>query len=222
MSSSNQERPQNSNKNRNRNYNRNNKRRNDSIIRKLESNTHLSKEHFAIVKSIRRTTDKIVTYIDPCSEVQLLWSVSPDKWNIKEILAHLNQVNVLYLERMNHILEERQDDLPLFVADEEIKKEEFASYSIERLLREFIMSRKEIDSLCMKTVDDDWLKVANHPEKGEQTFKDVVEYIVTHDDIHLNQIFMNLQRHDPWFKEEVKTENELQEQTSETSVTENE
>ncbi len=126
---------------------------------------------------------------------------------------------------MNHVLEERADDLPLFEPDEEIRKEEFASFSIERLLREFILSRKAIESLCMKTVDDDWLKKGNHPEKGEQTFADIVKYVITHDEIHIDQIFMNLQRHDPWYKEEKKVEevtDEQKDENEETTTVENE
>lgn len=200
----NQAKPNSNNKNKNRNYKNNNRRKSDSIIRKLESNTHLNRENFFYVRSIRKTTDKLITYIDPCSEIQLLWSPNTSKWNIKEVLAHLIQTNVLYLDRLNHILEQREEDLALFDADAEITKEEFSSFSIERLLREFLSSRKDIDSLCMKTLDDDWLKKSNHPEKGEQSFTDVVRFVATHDEMHLDQIFMLLQRHDPWYKEPVQ------------------
>jgi len=200
----NQSKPNPNNKNKNRNYKNNNRRKNDSIIRKLESNTHLNRENFFYVRSIRKMTDKLITFIDPCSEIQLLWSPNPSKWNIKEVLAHLIQTNALYLGRLNHILEEREEDLALFDADTEIRKEEFSTYSIERLLREFLSSRKEIDSLCMKTLDEDWLKKSNHPEKGELSFTEVVRFVATHDEMHIDQIFMLLQRHDPWYKEPVQ------------------
>jgi len=193
-----------------------------SILKQLERNTHLSYEHYGIVKSLRDTTNTIVQYIDPCSETQLLWSTSPNSWNIKEILAHLSQTNELYLERMIHVLEERPDDFRTIDPDIEIKKEEFSSYSIEHIMRDFLRGRKEIESLCMKTIDVDWEKSGNHPDKGMQTFKQIVQYVIEHDKMHVDQIFMNLQRHEPWLKEVPKEdliENEKEENSSVTTET---
>ncbi len=183
-------------------YKRSNSNKKPSVISKMEENTHLTKDHFFLVKSFKRTTDKLIEYIDPCSETQLLWSVNTESWNIKEILSHLSQTNDLYLNRLNSVLEEAEPTFVNFDANVEIKKEEFSSYSIERLLATFLRGRKEIEALCMRTMNEDWEKKGTHPTNGLMTFKEVVAYITKHDETHLNQIFMNLQRHDPWLKSE--------------------
>jgi uncharacterized damage-inducible protein DinB len=185
-------------KNNNRKYN--NRKKNNSIIKKIDQNTHLTRENFIAVKSLKKSTEKIISYVDPCSEAQLLWSLSPEKWNIKEILGHLIQVTELFQKRLAQALENPGSELSDFDGNAMLKEENFPSNSLERLLHKFIIERKNLENLCMRTMNDDWENKVVHSQKGEMSFRDLILYFIEHDETHTNQIFMNLQRNDPWIE----------------------
>jgi hypothetical protein len=158
----------------------------------------LNQENKDIIKRMQDSYAKIVDYVYTCSEEQLLWSVNQNKWNIKEIIGHLIQINQLYLLRTKRILNEDKPELDNFDPNAELKKEEFNTRSIEFLLKQFSLSRTELENLFITAPNDLWHRTAMHPERGLITFKTIAEHISTHDASHIEQIFNNLQRHKPW------------------------
>jgi uncharacterized damage-inducible protein DinB len=206
-SSSNNRPNQNRNFQNNRNQqNRNFRQNKESIVKKLNDKIDLNRENFILITKFNKSLQKMVSYADPCSEEQLLWKQSYDSWDIKEILGHIIQCNKLYLKRLEHILSDDESEIVLFDQNKEIKNEEFDNHSLETLLKQLILSRKDIEIFCLNTSDEDWDESRVHPEKGKQTFRDIVAFISEHDEIHMKQMFMNMQRFKPWLVEEEKKE----------------
>ena len=212
-----------SNNNRRHHNNRNNQNRNfrqnkESIVKKLNDQIDLSRDNLNLVKKFNMSLQKMVSYADPCSEEQLLWKQSYESWDIKEILGHVIQCNKLYLKRLEHILSDDESEIELFDQDQAVKSEEFDNHSLEILLKQLILSRKDLEIFCLNTSDEDWEKSRVHPEKGVQTFREIVAFISEHDAMHMNQMFMNMQRFKPWLVEDEKAESpEVQESQGERS-----
>lgn len=157
---------------------------------------HLDDLYRQLIRAFKHEMKLIVSYIKPCSEEQLMWSLGPNDLNIKQQSGHLLQ----YMEFHTKVLE-------AFIAENEfsesfdIKKESlsecFNNSSIERILSALRKSENAFLKQLYSSEDSHWEK--NFPFQGEEStisnfLTDISAYISRLRD----DVFMNLQRHKPW------------------------
>ncbi|WP_299113897.1 DinB family protein [uncultured Winogradskyella sp.] len=142
----------------------------------------------SIIERLNGTLIRLKTKTEKTSPKLL--SIKPDdKWSIKENIGHLTDLEPLWHERLNDILENKQYLRP---ADLENRKTDFAQHNekdIDSLLLEFQKLREiTLDKLSHLT-EEDIYKTSLHPRlEKPMRIMDLFLFVAEHDDHHLARI----------------------------------
>ncbi len=181
------------NRNKNKNQNRNRYRR--SVP---EQDSHLDRSYRNELKTLRFLTYQLQSFTEHSSEEQLLWSVSPDAWNLKHQLGHLSQYIQFQSNKIQALLEATEFS-ENFDQDDAIKTEEFNNRSLEILLARFLTNKKRLFSLLYGSKNEQW-EIANSLSNCDSHLLQTVKEMNAHFEQLIDAIFMNLQRHKPWYQ----------------------
>jgi uncharacterized damage-inducible protein DinB len=109
----------------------------------------------------------------------------PDSWSMADVLRHLVEVEERYLLRLKRVVAEDQPHLPLILpAEEPLPPRDTAA----ELARDFAAARSATLAFLNGLSAKDWQRQAFHPGEGETTLRYLVQNLVDHDTLHLNQI----------------------------------
>jgi uncharacterized damage-inducible protein DinB len=129
----------------------------------------------ADVARIARNSEPSLTHVRP----------QPDSWSVADVLYHLVDVEQRYLHHLNRVVTEDQPSLLTAVPDDESPPRRATAVE---LAQEFAAAR----SLTMSFLNDlspkDWQRRAFHQRHGETSLRYLVQRLVDHDTLHLNQL----------------------------------
>lgn len=111
--------------------------------------------------------------------------LSPDEWSLADVLSHLIAVEERYYQRLGRVLDEERPFLPRILPDSTTHNRQA---SPTELLAQFEASRTETLAFLQDVAEYGWGRTAVHETQGEVTFQFLVQYLVDHDNQHLNQI----------------------------------
>jgi hypothetical protein len=132
------------------------------------------------------------TILNNLSKQQLDYRISDDKWNIREIMAHLVDTEIQVYTRYRSIL---ADDVPFLVNHNENKwavafnhstidvKESFSTFKLIRNLNYRLIESLNEDKLKMQGL---------HSTRGKMTIQNLVEAHIVHLKKHIEQIDRNI------------------------------
>jgi uncharacterized damage-inducible protein DinB len=132
------------------------------------------------------TAEMLFSLTRPLSLAQVDQRPQPDKWSIREIVAHLADCEIAFSFRLRQTLAEEHSIIQPF--NQEIWAERYAPYDIESGLRMFDASRNWNAKLLTTITEQDRHRPVTHPERGTMTFWTIVETMAGHDINHLQQI----------------------------------
>jgi len=115
--------------------------------------------------------------------------VVPDKWSIRENIAHLARYQVIFLERLNKILD---TDNPVFEAYQAEKDPEFEKWLKKdhiQLLGEINRERDLIVDQLTKLTEKELERAGVHSKFGSLTVLDWAEFFLLHEAHHMFTIF---------------------------------
>jgi hypothetical protein len=127
------------------------------------------------------------TVLDAADREALMRPAFDGGWGIVEVLPHLRDWEVIYLDRANRILTEDEPALPGF--DDTL-------WSIERDYRgqdpyetfaAFTGLREDLVALLQEATPDQWERIGVHGAYGAITLHWMADHICDHDDEHLQQ-----------------------------------
>ena len=135
---------------------------------------------------IAGTTKKLRQYADVFGSRRLGQPPAPGKWSAKEILCHLADCEVVFAYRLRQTVAEDHHVIQPF--DQDKWAASYAAYDGGAALAVF-SSLRQWDILFIKSVSPETMtKRVMHPERGELTFKELVETMAGHDINHLEQM----------------------------------
>jgi uncharacterized damage-inducible protein DinB len=132
------------------------------------------------------TASKLQTLLGPLSEVEIDMAPAPDKWSIREIVAHLADCELVFAFRLRQTLAQEHAVIQPF--DQEAWAERYSAYDITTALAMFEAARNWNLKLVATVSAEDKRKPTTHPERGTMTFWTIVETMAGHDINHLEQI----------------------------------
>jgi uncharacterized damage-inducible protein DinB len=135
---------------------------------------------------ITATAERLHTLIDPLSPAQVDRAPSPDKWSIREIVAHLADCEVVFSFRLRQALAEDHAIIQPF--DQGIWGQRYAAYDLASGLALFAAARTWNLRLLATITEPDRHRPTTHPERGTMTLWTIVETMGGHDTNHLQQI----------------------------------
>jgi len=111
---------------------------------------------------------------------------APGKWSAREIVCHLADTEVVFAFRLRQTLAEPHHVIQPF--DQEKWAFNYAAYDTSSALALFSAVRGWNLKLLGTVSSTAFSKRVTHPERGEMTFKTLVETMAGHDLNHLKQI----------------------------------
>jgi uncharacterized damage-inducible protein DinB len=134
-----------------------------------------------------KTIDDVLN-LKEISEAKLLEPISEGKWSIREIVGHLYYWDKFNLEKMVPFMAEGVD-LPKFPDHDQHNEEAMSflkDYSIESIIDNFIVTRKELNERISRLEGDVRFTIGG----GKRQFsgESFIKIFIKHDDHHLKQI----------------------------------
>jgi len=142
--------------------------------------TRALKENSTILKSILRG----VTH----EEAQQARDEGPDGWNVIEVLCHLRDFDIIFMDRARAMVE--QDRPPHTPVNhlQMVIENKYAEQPFETALSEYLAHRAEFIAWVDSLSESDWERTGKHPENGDITVLDQIVQASDHDTNHYEQI----------------------------------
>ena len=136
-----------------------------------------------------KSPKEIAAAVSGLPDKVLRYRISPDKWCILEILAHLADVEVLYAYRLRQMLADKDPVIAPIDQDAWAKNLGYLESSPPELIALYGLNRHANIQLLRRLKEADLKKSARHPEKDHLvTVADYVQMMSKHGPNHLEQI----------------------------------
>jgi len=136
-----------------------------------------------LVKEFPSKLSQVISRIGPTGMGR---SLAPGKWTVSEILCHLADTEIAFSFRWRQALAEENHVIQPF--DQDRWASLYPTISGDEALRVFAALRQWNGILLDRLAPGDWERPVNHPERGELTFRTLVETMAGHDLNHLVQL----------------------------------
>jgi DinB superfamily len=113
-------------------------------------------------------------------------ALAPGKWSAREILCHLADTELVFAVRLRQTLAEPHHVIQPF--DQDRWAATYAPFDAQAALVVFTAVRNWNLKLIETAPEGAFSKPVMHPERGEMTFRTIVETMAGHDLNHLGQI----------------------------------
>jgi uncharacterized damage-inducible protein DinB len=123
------------------------------------------------------------------AEESLARRADPEKWSLKELLAHLWIIQRLFARRAERILREEVPAIEPYDPEEDPDFPKIAARPAARILGEFVQDRAALLARLGALAPADWQRRGEHPEFAHYTLHFLIEYMLHHEAHHLYQIF---------------------------------
>jgi uncharacterized damage-inducible protein DinB len=135
---------------------------------------------------LEMTAVTIARLIRSSDDAQLTRTPAPGKWSIRDILCHLADCEITFAFRLRQTVAEPHHIIQPF--DQGVWGAPYAKLDAREALDAFTAFRRW-DMLFIRAVGTAAeAKAVMHPERGEMTFRTIVETMAGHDINHLRQI----------------------------------
>ena len=112
----------------------------------------------------------------------------PERFTIREIMCHLADWEVVFLERMQRICAEEVPLLPNLDEGQMVIDNDYAHQDTVEQIRLFVERRAKMVAFLNGRSAEDWLRVGNRPEIGMISLHELANIVALHDIYHLQQI----------------------------------
>lgn len=135
---------------------------------------------------LEMTAVTVARLIRNSDHAQLTRAPAPGKWSIRDILCHLADCEITFAFRLRQTIAETHHVIQPF--DQEAWASPYSTLDARDALDSFSALRRW-NMLFIRAVGPEAeSKVVVHPERGEMTFRTIVETMAGHDMNHLRQI----------------------------------
>jgi uncharacterized damage-inducible protein DinB len=132
------------------------------------------------------TAGRLQSLVAPLSTEAIENSPSPGKWNIREIVCHLADCELVFGFRIRQTLAEDHPIMQPF--DQDAWAKSYAAYDFASALAMFTAARNWNLRLISSLTEPEQHRPTTHPERGTMTLWTIVETMAGHDINHLDQL----------------------------------
>lgn len=135
---------------------------------------------------IKATTARIKQLFDQIGPERVNETPEPGKWSPREILCHLADTEIAFAFRLRQGLAEPNHVIQPF--DQEKWALNYSAYAVEKAFWTFATLRDWNIDLIATVPEDAMAAPITHPERGQMTFRVLIETMAGHDLNHLQQL----------------------------------
>jgi len=135
---------------------------------------------------IEATPGRLAALLEALGQEGLERALAPGKWNVREILCHLADCELVFAYRLRQALAEPYHVIQPF--DQEKWARTYAAFYAYSALAVYSTVRTWNLKLVQSVAPEALSKRLTHPERGEMTFQTLIETMAGHDLNHQRQI----------------------------------
>ena len=120
---------------------------------------------------------------------QILNKPFPDKWSIKDNIAHLARYQLVFLGRLDKILSATNPTFEPYKAEDDNEFKEWQNKQLLDLLTSIQTERQHINDILINLNSADLTKTGEHLKYGILNVLDWIEFFLLHEAYHLFTIF---------------------------------
>lgn len=138
-----------------------------------------------LLSYMSQQSESFIKFIESLNSDQLTLKYAPEKWTIKEVITHVNDIERIFAYRLLAIVRGEKKPMPGFNENEYISDANVANRTKENLIKEFSALRISNFALFESIENEDWLRQGQM--SGSNTSVRAIAYImVGHVDHHTN------------------------------------
>jgi hypothetical protein len=136
------------------------------------------------------TSERLRSLTSALSVQQTDTPPAPNKWSIREIIAHLADCELVFSFRLRQTLAPAPGEPHAIIQpfDQEVWAQHYAAYDLASALDLFQSARNWNLRLLATVSESDRHRPVTHPERGTMTLWTIVETMAGHDINHLEQL----------------------------------
>ena len=138
-----------------------------------------------LIESLQATPRDLARLLRPIDASAALWRSAPNEWCIADVVAHLGYCEAPYLARLRRVVEQENPFEPALPPNESAHD---LTRPLAELLEAFVALRAETVAFLSGLDQRDWGRPLVHASLGPTKLRDQVQELVTHDNMHLEQI----------------------------------
>ncbi len=135
---------------------------------------------------IAATPGQLASFVRTLGPERVEQKPAPGKWSAREIICHLADCEIVFAYRLRQTLAEDRHVIQPF--DQDKWAAVYAAYDAPAALAVFSSLRRWNISFIHAVPAEAFSKRVTHPERGEMTFKELVETMGGHDLNHVKQL----------------------------------
>jgi hypothetical protein len=145
--------------------------------------------HQRLIGRLRDQAQEVRRLTADLSEAQLATRTVPDKWSLKELVAHLWRVQQVFGERIERLLREDNPSIAPYDPEADGEFAALVAQPTEALVRGLLADRARLVARLEGLAPAEWHRPGRHPEFPHYDLHFQVEYLVFHEAHHLYQMF---------------------------------
>jgi DinB superfamily len=139
------------------------------------------------ILSVHQETFKHLTSLVTQEEAKT-FRETPAAWTILEVMCHLKDFEVIFIERAEMMLKKITPTFTLFEQNEAVIANNYAEQNLTEVVQAFSLYRERTLSLFKNLEPQQWQRMGIHPKKGRMSMTDMPENLIFHDSKHIRQV----------------------------------
>ncbi|MBV8728768.1 MAG: DinB family protein [Acidobacteriia bacterium] len=140
-----------------------------------------------LVERFRRSPELLAVVLTGVFGEEEDFTTAPGKWNIRQILAHLADTELVFAHRFRQVIAEENPTLMGFDQDAWARNLEYSKRKPKASLESFRRLRAENHELLKDLPESVFERTGNHTERGTLTLRRMVETAADHAESHARQ-----------------------------------
>lgn len=141
-----------------------------------------------LLERFRRGAELIATVMTGAAGAELDYRPAPEKWSVRQIVAHVADGELVAGDRVRRIIAEDNPTLIAYDQDAWARNLNYARRKTSESVESFRRLRAENYELLRDLPGEAYERTGNHSERGRITLRELVELMAQHAEKHARQI----------------------------------
>jgi DinB superfamily len=139
------------------------------------------------ILSVHQETFKHLTSLVTQEEAKT-FRETPTAWTILEVMCHLKDFEVVFIERVEVMLKKITPTFAAFDQNEAVLENKYSEQTLSEVVQAFSLYRERTISLFKNLEPQQWQRMGLHPKRGRMSMTDMPENLIFHDTKHIRQV----------------------------------
>jgi hypothetical protein len=145
-------------------------------------------DRLEIIEALRLLPEQVSEEVKGLSEEQLRFRPGDGQWSLREIIGHLRDFAEIDHDRLCRMITQESPFLPGYDQEVLVRERNYQEADLQAVLDELASFRRRTVQVLTELVDANWARTGRHLERGIFSIRQLVEQLVRHEAMHLEQV----------------------------------